>query len=104
MIAGERHATTRATVELYLHGAPGAEQMRLRNDSGPWSPWRTFAPRIVWTLAAGDGHRTVYAEVRAGGAIHLACDSIWQSGAGPPANSSEPVACEDDGTFRAGEP
>ena len=29
---------------------------------------------------------------------------IWLTGAGLPAKSDEPVACEGDGTYRAGEP
>ncbi|MDQ1348624.1 MAG: hypothetical protein QG573_1999 [Acidobacteriota bacterium] len=104
VIAGERHATAGAAVEVYLYGPPGAARMRLRNDGGSWSVWQPFAPRVSWTLAAGDGRRTVFSEVVAAGAIHRACDRIWLTGAGPPEKSDEPVACEDDGTFRAGEP
>ena len=104
VIAGERHATASAAVEVYLHGPPGAERMRLRNDGGSWSAWQPFAPRVSWTLAGGDGRRTVFSEIVAAGTIHRACDRIWLTGAGSPAKSDEPVACEDDGTFRAGEP
>lgn len=104
VIAGERHATASAAVEVYLHGPPGAERMRLRNDGGSWSAWQPFAPRVSWVLGVGDGRRTVYSEVGAGGAIFRACDQIWRTGAGSAAKSSESVACEADGTFRAGEP
>ena len=104
VIAGERHATASAAVELYLYAPAWAREMRLRNDGETWSAWRPFAPRVSWTLAAGDGPRTVFSEVGATESIHRACDRIWLTGAGPPEESAEPVACEDDGTFRAGEP
>jgi hypothetical protein len=104
VIAGERQETASAVVEVYVHGPPGADRMRLRNDGESWSAWQPFAPRVSWALAAGDGRRTVYSEVVAGGAIHRACDRIWRTGAGPAAKAGAEVACEDDGTFRAGEP
>ncbi len=104
VIAGERHATQSATVELYLHEAPTAVEMRLRNDGEAWSAWRPFQSRVVWELAAGAGRRTVFTEVRAGTkaatVIHRACDHIWQTGGGVPTKSTDPLDCGDDGTFR----
>lgn len=104
VIAGERHATASASVELYLYGPAGATAMRLRNGGESWSAWKEFADRSVWTLAAGAGQKIVFAEVRSGSGIHRSCDRIWRTGDGRPAKSVEKVVCEGDGTFRAAEP
>jgi uncharacterized protein YkwD len=108
VIAGERHATESAAVELYLYAPAGAREMRLRNDGETWSAWRLFAPRVDWVLAAGDGLRTVFAEVRAAGragtAVERACDQIWRTGAGAIARSRERVECDTNGTWRPVEP
>ncbi len=105
MIAGERHATASAAVELYLYGPAGARpRCACATTAGAGRPGSRSPSRVSWTLAAGDGRRTVFSEVAAGRAIHRACDRIWLTGAGAAAKSDEPVACEDDGTFRAGEP
>ncbi len=115
VIAGERHATASAAVELYLYAPARAREMRLRNDGETWSAWRPFAPRAAWVLAAGDGLRTVFAEVRAevrrsaaearaGTEVQRACDHIWRTGAGAIARSRERVECDADGTWRPVEP
>lgn len=108
VLAGERHATASAAVELYLYAPARAREMRLRNDGETWSAWRPFAPRAAWVLAAGDGLRTVFVEVRAearaGTEVQRACDYIWRTGAGAIARSRERVECGADGTWRPIEP
>ncbi len=104
VIAGERHATASASVELYLHGPAGATAMRLRNGGEGWSAWKEFADRSSWTLAAGAGKQTVFAEVRSGSGIHRACDQIWRTGSGETIGSRDRVVCGDDGTWRPAEP
>ena len=36
--------------------------MRFSNDNSTWSGWETYATTKNWTLAGGDGTRTVYAQ------------------------------------------
>lgn len=73
IIENEAPATGTPTVGLYLHNLAGrglkqrgpATQMRVGNDrcfSG--SAWEPYAAEKAWTLAAGSGWRTVYAETR----------------------------------------
>jgi uncharacterized protein YkwD len=100
IIAGERAATASAEVELYRHAPADATEMRLRNDGEPWSAWRAFAAQSDWTLAPGDGRRTVYSEVRSGSLVLRACDTILRAGSGAPAADREIVACDGDGGFR----
>ncbi|MBF4762993.1 Ig-like domain-containing protein [Nocardioides islandensis] len=44
--------------------ASGVTQMRFSNDGVTFSPYQAFAPTAAWTLAAGDGVKTVYAQFR----------------------------------------
>ncbi|MHB0980203.1 MAG: Ig-like domain-containing protein [Thermoleophilia bacterium] len=37
-------------------------QMRFSNDGATWSAWESYAATKAWTLTAGDGTKTVYAE------------------------------------------
>jgi|GEM_PF-1218137 len=39
-------------------------QMRFSNDGAAWSAWEDYAATKAWTLTAGDGAKTVYAEFR----------------------------------------
>lgn len=41
-----------------------AHYMRFSNDGVTWSDWKSFATTKVWSLTAGDGTKTVYAEFR----------------------------------------
>jgi hypothetical protein len=50
--------------------------MRLRNDDGPFGPWRTFASELDWRLAEGAGPRTVMVEMRDGRTLARASDAI----------------------------
>jgi len=40
----------------------GVARMRFSNDGADWSAWETVAATKGWTLAAGDGEKTVYVQ------------------------------------------
>ncbi len=42
----------------------GLVDMRFSNDGTTWSAWIAYAATASWTLPAGDGTKTVYAQVR----------------------------------------
>ncbi len=52
-------------------------EMRFSNDGAAWTDWRGYAARTTWSLEAGDGTKTVYAEYRDGsGAAVALSDTI----------------------------
>ena len=60
-------STTAVTLGLTANDpapASGVTQMRFSNDGVTFSPYQAFAPTAAWTLAAGDGVKTVYAQFR----------------------------------------
>ena len=42
----------------------GLSQMRFSNNGVTWSAWEAYMPTDAWTLAAGDGLKTVYVQFR----------------------------------------
>jgi hypothetical protein len=46
--------------------ATDAVQMSFSNDGTIWSEWQAYAPTASWSLAAGDGTKTVYVRVKDG--------------------------------------
>lgn len=42
----------------------GVSEMRLSNDGTNWNAWEAFAASKAWSLATGDGQKTVYAQFR----------------------------------------
>jgi len=67
--------------------------MRLRNDGGDWTAWRSYAPRLSWSLPEGDGDKTVEAEYRnAAGTMASLSDSIRLDTHGPRTSALAPVA------------
>jgi hypothetical protein len=44
----------------------GVAQMRARNAGTTWGPWQPFASSFPWTLASGDGLRTVEVQLQDG--------------------------------------
>jgi uncharacterized protein YkwD len=79
VINNEAALTETRTVDLYIYG--DWEEMRLRNDDGSWSEWRTFQNRLSWMLNPGTGERQVQVELRSpGGLTALSSDSIFLSG------------------------
>ena len=45
-----------------VSGMGEGAQMRFSNDDSNWSAWTTYGTSVNWTLASGDGPRTVYAQ------------------------------------------
>lgn len=77
VINREAFQATNSTVQLYLFGAGWATEMRLRNESGSWSAWQPFAADVDWVLSAGNGAKTVSAEIRNGATTYAASDLIY---------------------------
>jgi uncharacterized protein YkwD len=62
VIDGEAPLAGSPRVRVFVYG--DWREMRVRNDDGPFSPWRTFEREFEWTLAAAPGLRTVTVELR----------------------------------------
>lgn len=82
VIEREKHTVASGSVALYVYGPSGADDMRFSNDGLNWSAWQAYSTAKSWSLAAGDGLRTVFAEVRNGSTVYRSCDRIWRTGAG----------------------
>jgi uncharacterized protein YkwD len=82
VIEREKHSTASANVALHVYGPTAPNDMRFSNDGVTWSNWQAYSTTKSWTLAAGDGLRTVFSQVRKGSIVYGACDSIWRTGAG----------------------
>jgi len=79
---GAVYATSRE-VALNVYAA-GAGEMRFSNDGVTWSDWEAYGVGKSWTLSAGDGPKTVFAQFRvAAGDIALASDTIILDGTAP---------------------
>ncbi len=69
-VAGGAAYTTATAVTLNNSVTDGSTaqgqviQMRFSNDGTVWSAWENYAATKAWTLTAGDGVKTVYAEFR----------------------------------------
>lgn len=73
----ESHMTDRRDVALYVYGEGWASEMRIRNNSGPWTPWQPYAKELVWALDKANGQTTVTVEIRnASGSVKSASDDI----------------------------
>jgi hypothetical protein len=42
----------------------GVTRMRFSNDGSAWNPWESFVSSRAWSLAGGDGAKTVYAQFK----------------------------------------
>lgn len=104
VIDRERHETTDGTVDLYVYGPATALEMRFSNDGSSWSAWQTFAHEASWNLAAGDGLRTVFSEVRNASTVYRACDRIWRSGAGGAEILRDGFECDGAGAWTPSPP
>lgn len=62
-INGGAVATNTTSVTLTTDSLDAA-QMRFSNNNVDWSAWETFPAIKPWTLASGDGLKTVYAQFR----------------------------------------
>jgi uncharacterized protein YkwD len=74
VIDGEARSVPKRDVRLHVYGT--WREMRLRNDDGPFGPWRPFTSALEWRLADGAGLRTVTVEMRAGRTRATASDTI----------------------------
>ena len=82
LVINREAATTESRdVSLYIYG--DWEEMRLRNDNGPWTGWQPFQARMHWTLNEMAGERVVWAELRSGSRSVTAYDSIYLLSATP---------------------
>ncbi len=77
VINREAYETTSRSVMVYMYGSGWAEEMRFCNANGTWSAWETYNPDVPWTLSAGDGMKSVLAEIRSGATVISAFDSIY---------------------------
>ena len=55
---------TAVALTLSASGSNPIASMRFSNDNVTWSAWEAYATAKAWTLAGGDGVRTVYFQVR----------------------------------------
>ncbi len=56
--------TTSGTLNLTCSDSSGCDQVRFSNDNVSWSAPEAYAATKAWTLATGDGTKTVYARFR----------------------------------------
>jgi uncharacterized protein YkwD len=74
VINDEAGSTDRPLVDLYLYGR--WNELRLRNDSEPFSDWQPFSSTVAWSLPEVEGLRTVSVEMRKGSTLVAASDTI----------------------------
>lgn len=84
VIERERFAVAARAVDLYLYQPPGSNpQMRFANETGGFSALLPFDHDVAgWQLSAGDGQKTVIAEVTTSSGTYRTCDLIWLDGSG----------------------
>ncbi|EKD56256.1 MAG: hypothetical protein ACD_58C00245G0002 [uncultured bacterium] len=56
--------TTSNTVTLKMTASADVTKMRFSNDNITWFGWENIAATKIWTLSAGDGNKTVYAQFK----------------------------------------
>lgn len=76
VINREAYETATRDVGLYLYGSGWAAEMRLRNENGSWTGWQPFSANVSWQLSPGAGTKEVFAEIRLGGTVRSASDTI----------------------------
>lgn len=73
----ESHSTDTRDVTLFIYGAGWADDMRLKNNDGPWTPWMAFESEVIWTLDPVGGTQSVTVEIRNRyGTVRAASDEI----------------------------
>jgi uncharacterized protein YkwD len=55
-------STTSQEVEIFIYGE--WDEVRLRNETGEWSPWQSFQNSFTWSLSGQEGEKEVFAEMR----------------------------------------
>lgn len=91
VIEREAYSTSSRDVALYIYGSGWAQEMRLQNEDGVWSAWQSYATALNWSLTAGNGSKTVTVELRNGGTVRSASDSIELTGQTDPEPGGEPL-------------
>jgi uncharacterized protein YkwD len=81
VINREAATTDLRDVSLYIYG--DWQEMRLRNEDGPWTVWQPFQSTVNWTLHWTRGERTVWAEMRSGSQIAASSDTIYLATGSP---------------------
>lgn len=76
VINREAFQVTESAVALYVYGTGWAQEMRFRNEAGSWSAWLPFNANPAWVLSAGNGTKTVNAEIKNGGTVYAQSDQI----------------------------
>lgn len=90
VIQREYSRTATPNVTVYIYGV--WQQMRLRNDSGPWGAWQPFTNTLNWQLNWTQGTRQVCAELQSGSQTVTSCDTIeLTTSAPPPVLSAQPA-------------
>ncbi|MDR3687247.1 MAG: hypothetical protein P4L93_09860, partial [Coriobacteriia bacterium] len=82
--------TTAASIVASATDNIGVSQMRFSNDTVTWSAWETYSVIAKsWTLASGNGTKTVYAQYKdaAGNVSATATDTIGLDGTAPVTSS-----------------
>ncbi len=74
VIDDESGTTSTPRVSLWVYGS--WREMRVRNDAGPFGPWRTFSNAFDWTLDDSPGTRTVTVELRDGSRTVSSSDTV----------------------------
>jgi uncharacterized protein YkwD len=74
VIDDDAPSTRDRAVRLFVYGR--WDEMRVRNDDGPFSPWRSFSSELAWRLAGVPGTRRVTVELRGGRQRAAASDAI----------------------------
>jgi hypothetical protein len=71
----------------------GVAEMRFSNDGSAWSAWEPKAATKSWTLTAGDGTKTVYAQYRnnAGMVSSTVSDTITVDTVAPSSQATSPA-------------
>lgn len=75
IINREAATTDKREVSLYIYG--DWQEMRLRNDGGSWTSWRSFQSQVDWTIGPGAGDHTVQVELKDENQTTSSSDSIY---------------------------
>jgi len=90
LIINDEAATTDSVdVSLYAYG--NWDEVRLRNNDGPWTDWMPFQNELAWTLSGEGGVQTVWAEMRDSFQTVTSSDTIEFTGV-PPTSTGTPTA------------
>jgi uncharacterized protein YkwD len=97
VIEREAYQTATRDVNLYLYGSGWADEMRIRNEDGAWTPWQPFSANLAWQLSPGGGTKEVFVEIRSGGTVRSTSDTIVSTDTYDP-NQVFPDGFESGGT------